>query len=174
MSDVFELIQRLAVFVLYVGPYLSLRGVTIPNEGYVLAMDINFGDTGLHCYTDRSDCCSASDGAAQGHWYRPDWTQVGSFTQEKTNDPSTNFFSRDRTTGVVRLNRRGNPPQRGRFRCEIPNADGTLVNLYVNIGEYKINAKATPSGIPVSDQGFPKRACRQACGFRHYVIIYAC
>ena len=112
--------------------------MTIPNEGYVLASDINFGDTGLHCNTNRSGCCRASDGTAQpqGHWYLPDGDQVGSLSQQPPG--SSNFFSRDRTTtGIVRLNRRDDPPQRGRFRCEIPNADGALVNLYVNIGEYK-------------------------------------
>ena len=39
--------------------------------------------------------------------------------------------------GVVRLNRLGDPPERGRFRCEVPNADGDMVAMYVNIGEYR-------------------------------------
>ena len=73
---------------------------------------------------------------AQGHWYRPDGTQVGSFAQEIANDPTTDFFSRDRHTGVVRLNRQGNPPERGRFHCEVPNANGDVVTVYVNIGEW--------------------------------------
>ena len=36
---------------------------------------------------------------------------------------------------MVRLNHRGIPPERGRFCCEVPNADGVLVTMYVNIGE---------------------------------------
>ena len=137
MSGVFQLIQRLAVFVLslLLGVYLSLRGMIIPNDGYVLVSDIGFDGTGLLCNTDRSDCCRSSDGAAQGHWYLPDGTQVGSFTQEDAASTDRIFFYRNRATGIVRLSRRGNPLQRGRFRCEIPNADGALVNLYVNIGE---------------------------------------
>ena len=120
--------------------YLSLRGVTIPNEGYVLASDVGLFtgsvDGALHCNTDRSGCCHAFDGAAQGHWYYPDGTQVRSFTQEDAaNTGLRNFFFRSRTTGVVRLNRFGDPPQRGRFRCELPNASGDNVTLYVNIGE---------------------------------------
>ena len=121
--------------------YLSLNGITIPNDGYVLASGIGAEDSGLHCNTDRSGCCRASD-TPPGHWYRPDGTQVGSFIQERDNDPTSNFFSRNRGTGVVRLNRIGTPPEsdRGRFRCEIPNADNNIVTLYVNIGEWFVSS----------------------------------
>jgi hypothetical protein len=119
--------------------YLSLNGETIPNDDYVLVSDIGIGSGGLYCNTDRSDCCRASeaaDGVAQGHWYCPDGvTQVGSYAQEFASDSIENFFSRDRLTGVVRLNRYGNPLKRGRFRCEVPNDDGDLVAMHVNIGE---------------------------------------
>ena len=119
----------------------------IPNDidGYVLVTDIGTDANGLYCSTDRSDCCRGSyapDGVAQGHWYRPDGTQVGNFAQEIqfSSDPTEfeNFFSRNRGTGIVRLNRYGNPPERGRFRCEVPNQDGVMVTMYVNIGEYQL------------------------------------
>ena len=116
------------------GVSLSLNGLTIPNEGYVLVTDIADGAGGLLCHTDRSDCCRASDGLAQGHWYLPDRSQVGSYTEEDTGPPR-NFFSRNRGAGIVRLNRFGNPPERGRFRCEVPNAADDTVTMYVNIGE---------------------------------------
>ena len=125
--------------------FLSLNGVTIPNDGYVLASDIGSGDAGLLCNTDRSDCCARSDHptmAVQGHWYRPDMTEVMSFIVEDTANPTRNFFSRDRGTGVIRLNSIGNPPERGRFRCEIPDANGVTVTLYVNIGEWFIHIHA--------------------------------
>ena len=125
------------------GVFLSLNGMTIPNDGYVLASDIGTDDGGLHCNTDRSDCCRTPDGTiAQGHWYCPDGSQVGSFTAEDSNDPSRNFFSRSRSSGVVRLNHYGNPPQRGRFHCEIPNASGVIMTLYINIGEWFISSRA--------------------------------
>ena len=117
--------------------YLSLNETTIPNDGYILASGIGAEDSGLHCNTDRSGCCRASD-TPPGQWYRPDGNQVGSFTDEAANTGATrNFFSRNRGTGTVRLNRFGTPPEsdRGRFRCEIPNADNNIVTLYVNIGE---------------------------------------
>ena len=48
-----------------------------------------------------------------------------------------NFFTRDRVTRIVCLNRYGSPPMkdRGCFRCEIPSADGDTVTLFVNIGK---------------------------------------
>ena len=109
--------------------------MTIPNDSYVIATDIGTDEVGLLCNTERSGCCRTSDGALQGHWYLPNGTQVESFTHATIIDPTGNFFSRNRDMGIVRLNRNGNPPQRGRFRCEIPNAAGDLVNLYVHIGE---------------------------------------
>ena len=119
------------------GVYLSLNGVTIPSDGYVLFTDIAEGAGGLLCHTDRSDCCRASDhpnGGAQGHWYHPDGREVRSFTDVDTPGSPRNFFYRNRDTGIVRLNRRGTPPERGHFRCEIFNAAGDMVILYVIIG----------------------------------------
>ena len=124
------------------GVYLSLNGEIIPNDGYVRVSDIGVGNSGLLCNTDNIYCCRSFDAAdyvAQGHWYRPNGTQVGSFTQESAGVTNYfyNFFSRDRGVGVVRLNRLGDPPERGRFHCEVPNADGDMVAMYVNIGEYR-------------------------------------
>ena len=121
--------------------YLSLNGEIIPSDGYVLVTDISteYHDGGLLCHTDRSDCCRYSDGAAQGHWYFPNGSQVDIYGRVIANDPTTNAFFRDRNTGVVRLNRYGNPVERGRFRCEVPDYDGVIVTMYVNIGEFIIN-----------------------------------
>ena len=123
------------------GVYLSLNGVTIPNEGYVLVTDItdSEGDGGLLCNTDRSDCCRASDGVAQGHWYFPDGSQVGSFTEVDTGFPIRNFFYRNRVTRIVRLNHLGDPPERGHFHCELPSAASDMVTMYVNIGEWFVS-----------------------------------
>ena len=113
--------------------FLSLNGVTIPSDTYVLASGIATDASGLHCNTDRDGCCRAS---GEGHWYLPDGREVMSFTAEDMARPEpNNFFSRNRDTGIVRLNCNGNPPERGRFHCEIPNASGVIVTLYVNIGE---------------------------------------
>ena len=118
---------------------LSLREETVPNDGYILASEIGEGNAGLHCNTNRMDCCRGADHPneiTQGQWYLPGGTQVGSHTQEVAVDPSRNFFYRNRDTGVVRLNRIGSPPERGQFRCEVANAAGDDVTVYVNIGEW--------------------------------------
>jgi hypothetical protein len=38
------------------------------------------------------------------------------------------------------LNRYGNPSERGRFRCEVPNAAGVNVATYVNIGKWFVSS----------------------------------
>ena len=114
---------------------LSLNGDTIPNDGEVIFSDIGTEAGGLLCNTNRIGCCRSSDGVAQGQWYRPDGTQIGTLGTESANDP-VDYFYRDRFTRVVRLNCVGNPPERGRFRCEVANADGNMVTVYVNIGEW--------------------------------------
>ena len=119
--------------------YLSLNGVTIPDDGSVLASDIGEGDlNSLLCHTDRSGCCRRSDGEAHGEWYFPgepgDQVQV-----EGMQIGASDFFHRNRGTGVVRLNRRGNPSERGRFRCEVMNDAGDMVTVYVNIGEWQFD-----------------------------------
>ena len=121
----------------------SLNGEIILNNSYILTSDIGTFGTGLQCNTDRSDCCRGSDnpnGGAQGQWYYPDGREVRSFTEEDTGSTLRNFFSRDRGDGIVRLNRFGNPPEgnRGRFRCEIPDANGVIVTIFVNIGELSV------------------------------------
>ena len=135
-----------------IGVFLSLNGVstTIPNDSYVLVTDFwnGFGGTGLYCSTDRNDCCRASDhpnGIAQGHWYRPDGREVLDSSTEYRTRPYCeiySYFHSSRSRGVVYLFRETgsnsmiNPPERGRFRCEIPDASGVNVTLYVNIGEH--------------------------------------
>ena len=105
--------------------------MTIPSGGYVLASDIGEDDGGLLCNTDRSGCCRIS---ARGRWYHPDGREI-TILSRMAAGPSTSFFYRNRGTGVVRLNRQGDPPERGRFHCEIPNTNDVTVTLYVNIGE---------------------------------------
>ena len=125
--------------------YLSLNGTAIPNDGYVLASDIGEQNASLHCNTDRSNCCRRTDhlnatAAQWGEWYYPNGSQVQSFTHEKALDPTKNFFYRNRFAQAVCLNRIGDPPEGGRFRCEVPNADGDNVTMYMNIGEWLVSS----------------------------------
>jgi hypothetical protein len=38
------------------------------------------------------------------------------------------------------LNRYGNPPETGRFRCEVPNAAGDMEIVHVNVGEWFVSS----------------------------------
>ena len=120
-----------------------LNGVNVTNN-IVLVTNISEGgfgvtgmdDGGLLCITNRSECCRASDnpnGFGLGEWYFPNGNPVEIRGNRQYGD---SFFYRNRDARLVRLNRVGNPPERGLFHCEIPNAYGYIVSLYVNIGEY--------------------------------------
>ena len=129
-----ELIQRLIAML--TGVTLSLNGVDVPNDGYVLVTDITEGGTGMNdggllCITDRTDCCRGRDGVAQGEWYFSN----GSLVEIQGTRTTGDFFFRNRDARIVRLNRFDNPMERGRFRCEVANATGVNVTVYVNIGE---------------------------------------
>ena len=118
------------------GVFLSFNEVPIPNDGYVLASDFGSLLGSLLCNTDRSGCCRTG---AQGNWYLPNGTVVGGYSQLIITNPGGNFFARNRDdTGIVRLYTVGSPTERGRFRCEIPNASGSTETRYVNIGEWSL------------------------------------
>ena len=101
----------------------------------------------LHCFTDLVDCCNEPR-TRRGEWYFPNGTALdydlgGDETFRRNRGPNGPFGpgvingqGGAMVYGVVRLYRRGIPPERGRFHCEIP----TIVNpnnetLYVNICE---------------------------------------
>lgn len=130
-------------FTLQSGVSLSLRGTPIPNNGYVDVNDIGAGgDTGINdiegllCLTNKIDCCADGQvvgGETLGHWIFPNGTIVGS-RRSNIDAGRTDYFYRNRFQSVVRLLRVGNPSERGRYRCEVPNADDVNQTVYVNIG----------------------------------------
>jgi hypothetical protein len=93
----------------------------------------------LLCLTDLEECCNAPR-ERHGSWHYPDGSEV-------TFNAGSNMFRRNRGPnqvlndqqfyGSVRLFRQGNPTDRGRFRCELPNAANPFVNqiIYANICE---------------------------------------
>ena len=105
-----------------------LNGVTYPNGSTVLRTDIGEGDAALNCITDTAGCCRGSDGTAAGVFYFPNGTQV-----PFSRDGIPGYY-RTRDTMVVLLHRRSDGTQTGEFRCEIPDASGTNVTLFINIG----------------------------------------
>ena len=137
-----------------VGASLELLGVNLPNNSLVDVNELLNVPAGglvptpernlptLHCFTDLEDCCN-SPRTQRGEWYFPNGTaldfDLGSDTTFRRNrGPNGNFIINEVSTmvfGVVRLFRRGIPPERGCFYCEIPTAAGVNQTLYVNICE---------------------------------------
>ena len=112
------------------GVSLTLNGVPVANNSYVDIEDIGESDDALLCSTDKTDCCTPDDGTRAGEWYFPDETKVSI----RGANPPENLFYRNRGQSVVRLNRHGNPSERGLFRCQVPDASNTMQSIYINIG----------------------------------------
>ena len=94
----------------------------------MLRTDIGESDASLMCTTDSDVCCVYESRA--GEFYFPDGTQV-----PVSDNNLTRTYYRNRISGAIRLNRRSNGTITGQFRCEIPDATGTMVNLFINIGK---------------------------------------
>ena len=99
----------------------------------------NNSNGALLCITDLEDCC-ASPRAVRGDWYYPDGSRIeDSGNGFLVNRGPNEVIDGEQFYGSVRLFRRfSGAPERGRFRCELPNAANPFVNqiLYVNICEF--------------------------------------
>ena len=112
------------------GVHLSLRGVSIANNSYVDVDNIGVNDNALLCHTNKSTCCETPTAYRAGHWYFPNEMPV----KILGSNPPENVFYRNRGPSIVRLNRRGNPSERGRFQCEVPDANTIIQRIFVDIG----------------------------------------
>ena len=90
--------------------------------------DIGNSDaTALLCHTNDTNCCGHGDpGPNVGVWLFPNGTAPPTVSALS----SGTGFSRDRGTMVVRLRRQNNPPERGRFSCDLLGS-----TVYANICE---------------------------------------
>ena len=140
---------------LIAGVTVQLQGVKLPTNSLVDIDDIlqfpessnttpangdEYHNRSLLCLTDLEDCCS--DTRQQGEWYYPDGDdhEVTSDTMRATfqqNRGENQVIGKQQFYGSVRLFRRGNPPERGRFHCELPSQADPSNNqtIYVNICE---------------------------------------
>ena len=110
------------------------------NSSTVLRTDIGEGSAALQCTTDKVTCCTNQNSETRaGQFYFPDGTQVP--VQGNTTSP----YYRSRSSMTIGLNRRSNilTQPTGQFRCEIPDASGTTVNLFINIGRLMNNRKSS-------------------------------
>ena len=128
---------------MYSGVFVGLNGVRLLNDSLVDIDDIPdelilmyetvSTNPALNCTTDLRECCHTSvPGVSQnlGDWHYPDGSKVAfDIVGQNT------IFRRNRAQSVVRLWRRGYPMERGRFRCELLNAQRVNQITYVNICE---------------------------------------
>ena len=123
----------------HAGVSLMFSGATIPNDSIVDLDDVTARGTNppsdadssgaLLCITDLRDCCGTPN--VRGDWHFPDDSQVESSGTE---------FRVNRGASVVHLWRRFSAiPEMGigRFRCGIPNAANSNINVYANICEFQ-------------------------------------
>ena len=98
-------------------------------------------DLTLVCVTDLVDCCDAPRTVC-GNWYYPgpsgskvDLNLRGRQLRFLSNKGPNEVINGRQFYGSVRLFRRYTPHERGRFRCELPDANNVTQILYANIGE---------------------------------------
>ena len=87
--------------------------------------EIGVGAMSLLCFTNKLDCCGEVR-MRSGEWYFPNKSRV----------PVRNegVIYRDRGASVVRLNWRNYPnPPTGVFRCQIPDMNDIMKNVYVGV-----------------------------------------
>ena len=96
--------------------------------------DIGEGDdAALLCVTDSTECCASPH--TVGEFYYPDGSEVRIRA-------SPDSMYRNSGDGFIRLNRRNNAlSPLGRYRCAIPDSQGVMRNIYVNIGELDVKAE---------------------------------
>ena len=100
-------------------------GENVPtNNSYVLRQNIGEGqDDSLHCVTDNSDGCNATN----SNWYDPMEGEV-----HQGPDGNSDLYV-TRGDGVVYLNRRRGG-QSGMWRCDIPDSNGIQQSIYIYLG----------------------------------------
>ena len=119
-------------------PYVSFRGETLLNHGYVdlsLVGDAEDGSDSVQCHTDLTSCCTGDIPGAIPSANRPDWY----FPNETEMGFSSGSGDIYQARGAQRIDlRRGNNvlSPSGIYHCEIPTDDGDLVKETVYVGIY--------------------------------------
>ena len=119
-------------------PYVSVRGNTVPNHGYV-----NLGQVGtspfnrVQCHTNLSTCCRSQEGRYRGQWYFPN----GDALQSQSRGSDIYYSGGNMRVDLHRNNTAVSPT--GIYRCEIPiiKASGTTVRATVYVGLYTSRGK---------------------------------
>ena len=106
--------------------YFELNKERYENNSMVSILNIGEGDDALLCKTDKQDCCGTQPNRF-GEFYYPNGIRI------PVNSAGKDFY-RDRGEQLIRLNRReGTSSPTGRYRCEIPDANGGNQKIFINI-----------------------------------------
>ena len=110
--------------------YFRLGDQTYQNGANCPMSDIGEASNALLCMTDNTNCCNAPH--LIGEFYYPDGSRVGVRA-------SGDSLYRNRGQGYIRLNRRnGATSPLGRYRCDIPDSNGVMQSIYINIVDSKL------------------------------------
>ena len=118
-------------------PYVSFRGETLLNHGYVdlsLVGDAEDGSDSVQCHTDLTSCCTSGLASAD----RPDWYFPNNGTELRFATQGGAIYQ-DREDQRIDLRRRNNADSpSGIYRCEVPtdDDDGGFVRETVYVGIY--------------------------------------
>ena len=96
------------------------------NNSAAVLSAVGEGENALLCNTNKEDCCGISPNQF-GEFYYPNGIKVPIAKQQQG-------FYRNRGENVVRLNRRdGTTSPTGKYRCEIPDANGLMQDIYITL-----------------------------------------
>ena len=108
--------------------YFELKGERCDNNSIVNILTIGEGDDALLCKTNKQDCCGTVPNRF-GEFFFPNGVRV------PIRIAGSGLY-RNRGNQVIRLNRReGVSSPTGRYSCEIPDADGVINKIFINISE---------------------------------------
>ena len=105
-------------------PRFELRGENLFNNSYIGRNQIGIGNNALKCVTNNTNCCSSP---AVGNW--TDETS-GRAVHQGASGATAIYVTRG--DGVVSLNHK--PGSRGMWRCDIPDSNGVMQNIYIYTG----------------------------------------
>lgn len=104
----------------------AVGGRTYPNNSVISLWNVGEDDEALSCITDYVQCCS-NPPHRHGEFYYPSGERVGILA-------AGGGMYRNRGNQVIHLNRKNDVTSpTGRFRCDLPNVDGRIQSIYINL-----------------------------------------
>ena len=116
-------------------PYVSFRGVTLLNHGYVDLSLVDSGSDSVQCHTDLITCCTSVQGPHRGDWYFPNGDRL-----QFSNGPGDIYQARGAQRIDLRHRNNTDSPS-GIYHCEIAtnavdDEDDMFVRETVYVGIY--------------------------------------